>query len=159
MLPGSFWKTQHAYTFENRSWWKNMPLFGTSYMNFFSVTDVTLKQINLASAFRITFFLPVWLNLLICGLIHVLNWNAICFAFTFLTGSMNDDYRLIISQDPMGFNNYTATGSSTTLISARVSYTYNLLGPCLTLDTACSSGLMAIHLGCQAILTGKVRSY
>lgn len=68
---------------------------------------------------------------------------------------MNDDYKLITSQDPMGTNNYSATGSSTTLISARVSYVFNLHGPCLTLDTACSSALMAIHLGCQAILTGS----
>ncbi|XP_052769490.1 phthioceranic/hydroxyphthioceranic acid synthase-like [Mya arenaria] len=69
-------------------------------------------------------------------------------------GCMNDDYKIMSSQDPSGTTNYSATGTSTTVISARVSYVFNLHGPCLTVDTACSSAMMAIHLGCQAIRSG-----
>lgn len=71
-------------------------------------------------------------------------------------GAMNDDYKTLMSIDTTGegINAYTATGFSSALISSRVSYVYNLHGPCLTLDTACSSSLMAIHLGCQALKTG-----
>ncbi|WAQ97510.1 PPSD-like protein [Mya arenaria] len=69
-------------------------------------------------------------------------------------GCMNDDYKIMSSQDPLGTTNYSATGSSTTVISSRVSYVFNLHGPCLTVDTACSSAMMAIHLGCQAIRSG-----
>lgn len=69
---------------------------------------------------------------------------------------MNDDYKTLVSMDTSGeLNAYSATGFSSTIISSRVSYFYNLHGPCMTLDTACSSALIAIHLGCQAIKTGK----
>ncbi|XP_052816270.1 phenolphthiocerol synthesis polyketide synthase type I Pks15/1-like isoform X1 [Mya arenaria] len=69
-------------------------------------------------------------------------------------GCMNDDYKIMSMQDSSGNTNYSATGSSTTVISSRVSYVFNLQGPCLTVDTACSSAMMAIHLGCQAIRSG-----
>nr|KAG5702434.1 hypothetical protein BaRGS_027521 [Batillaria attramentaria] len=69
-------------------------------------------------------------------------------------GSMNNDHLATF----LGLNNkvtgHTATGTSATILSARLSYVFNLLGPSMVLDTACSSSLVAIHLGCQAILTG-----
>nr|KAG5702438.1 hypothetical protein BaRGS_027525 [Batillaria attramentaria] len=69
-------------------------------------------------------------------------------------GSMNNDHLATF----LGHNNkvatHTVTGTSTTILSARLSYVFNLLGPSMVLDTACSSSLVAIHLGCQAILTG-----
>ncbi|CAF1040342.1 unnamed protein product [Rotaria sordida] len=39
--------------------------------------------------------------------------------------------------------------------SARLSYHFDLHGPNVTLDTACSSGLQAIHLGVQELRTGE----
>ena len=67
---------------------------------------------------------------------------------------MNDDYKVMTTHDNEDHTSYSATGMSTSVISARISYVYNLHGPCLTMDTACSSALVAIHLGCQAIRTG-----
>ncbi|MBL8994237.1 MAG: hypothetical protein JNM63_12925, partial [Spirochaetia bacterium] len=43
----------------------------------------------------------------------------------------------------------------TNLISSRVSDFYDLHGPSWTVHTACSSSLIAIHNGCQSILTGE----
>jgi polyketide synthase PksN len=40
-------------------------------------------------------------------------------------------------------------------IANRVSYCMNLTGPSLTLDTACSASLTALHLACEAINTGE----
>ena len=51
-------------------------------------------------------------------------------------------------------NAHTATGSSMTLTSNRISYTYDLTGPSVTLDTACSSSLVALDMACQAVLRG-----
>ncbi|MCP4213861.1 MAG: KR domain-containing protein, partial [bacterium] len=40
-------------------------------------------------------------------------------------------------------------------LSLRVSYALNLKGPSFTFFTACSTSLVAIHLGCQAVLSGE----
>lgn len=37
----------------------------------------------------------------------------------------------------------------------RVSYTFNLTGPSLTIDTACSSFLFALHYALRAIKAGN----
>lgn len=50
---------------------------------------------------------------------------------------------------------YTGINSSQTVLSARLSYFYDLKGPCLTTDTACSSSLVAVHLACQSLWQGE----
>lgn len=50
---------------------------------------------------------------------------------------------------------HSGTGNSPTILSARISYTYDLRGPCYSLDTACSSSLVSLHTACQAIWNGE----
>lgn len=45
----------------------------------------------------------------------------------------------------------STVGSWTSIIGSRISYTYDFRGPCIVIDTACSSGLVAIHEACKAI--------
>jgi len=40
-------------------------------------------------------------------------------------------------------------------LTSRVSYKLNLEGPSITIQTACSTSLVAIHLACQALLIGE----
>src|SRR5436190_183579 len=40
-------------------------------------------------------------------------------------------------------------------LATRVSYKLDLKGPSLTIQTACSTSLVAVHLGCQALLNGE----
>ncbi|XP_041362793.1 putative inactive phenolphthiocerol synthesis polyketide synthase type I Pks15 [Gigantopelta aegis] len=67
-------------------------------------------------------------------------------------GVMNDDYSRLTSINDA--SNYSVTGASNSIMSARVSYVFDLRGPCMVIDSACSSSLIAIHLASQALLSG-----
>ena len=40
-------------------------------------------------------------------------------------------------------------------LSTKIAYNLNLKGPCFSIQTACSTSLVAIHLACQGILNGE----
>src|SRR6267142_534126 len=46
------------------------------------------------------------------------------------------------------------TGSSMSILAARISYFLNLQGPCISIDTACSSSLVAIAHACDSLNSG-----
>src|ERR1700726_526711 len=54
-----------------------------------------------------------------------------------------------------GAEGYQMTGGATAVITGRVSYALGLEGPAVTVDTACSASLVALHLACQALRSGE----
>lgn len=50
---------------------------------------------------------------------------------------------------------YMAIGTSNAAAAGRISYRLGLQGPAVAVDTACSSGLVAIHQACQALRLGE----
>ncbi|WP_399196992.1 SDR family NAD(P)-dependent oxidoreductase, partial [Streptomyces sp. WAC 01325] len=50
---------------------------------------------------------------------------------------------------------YLLTGSTPSVASGRLSYVFGLEGPAVSVDTACSSALVALHLAAQALRAGE----
>ena len=60
-----------------------------------------------------------------------------------------------LAYDSAPFDFYKHTGSGRYFASGRVSYALGLEGPSLTLDTGCSSSLVAVHLAVQSLRSGE----
>lgn len=56
----------------------------------------------------------------------------------------------------MNSDNLISTGTTTSILASRMSYFLNLKGPAVVLDTACSSGLVALHMASQALSSGEI---
>ncbi|GAA3566902.1 hypothetical protein GCM10022419_054480 [Nonomuraea rosea] len=69
-------------------------------------------------------------------------------------GAISSDYAgLVLNRGE--FSPYTLPGLNRGLIANRVSYALDLRGPSMTVDTAQSSSLIAVHLACDSLRAGE----
>lgn len=69
-------------------------------------------------------------------------------------GSSSLDYVMLQAKDPLSKPAPLAAGMTRNMLANRVSSFFDFHGPSASVDTACSSGLMAIELACQSIWCG-----
>ncbi|WP_433722795.1 SDR family NAD(P)-dependent oxidoreductase [Nocardia sp. CA-129566] len=73
-----------------------------------------------------------------------------------LVGTHRDDYAALLGTLPDdAITHHTLTGVSRGVIANRVSYFLGVHGPSLTIDSAQSSALVAVHLACQSLRSGE----
>lgn len=65
-------------------------------------------------------------------------------------GMMNADFAGV---DIGPVSAYAATGNTISIAAGRLSFALGTQGPCATIDTACSSALVALHAARAAVLT------
>jgi acyl transferase domain-containing protein len=68
---------------------------------------------------------------------------------------MTDDYNKMTAKSPDTLPKYAATGLEATMIANRVSYFFDVHGPSMHIDTACSSSMTALDLACKSLYNGR----
>ncbi|WP_216216671.1 type I polyketide synthase [Amycolatopsis aidingensis] len=67
-------------------------------------------------------------------------------------GAIPQDYRVGPADNVDGF---ALTGTTTSVLSGRLAYVLGLVGPTVTVDTACSASLVSLHLAARALRAGE----
>jgi len=70
-------------------------------------------------------------------------------------GIASTDYAYRMSEDLDVVDASMATGNAPSIAANRLSYFYDLHGPSIAMDTACSSSMVAFHQACRAIASGE----
>lgn len=70
-------------------------------------------------------------------------------------GVGSDDYGRRMLEDLPRIEAWTGIGAAFCAVANRISYTLDLRGSSLAVDTACSASLVALHLACQALRSGE----
>lgn len=70
-------------------------------------------------------------------------------------GMTHGDYQLVAADANAIEGPYGFTGNNYSMASGRISYAMGLHGPSFTVDSACSSSLLAIHMACRSLHDGE----
>ncbi|RTE81726.1 hypothetical protein BHE90_003791 [Fusarium euwallaceae] len=65
--------------------------------------------------------------------------------------TFSQDWETMMMKDTHNLAKYHVTGTHKAIVANRISYLFDLKGPSLSLDTACSGGLVALHQACQGL--------
>ncbi|MFE2043043.1 SDR family NAD(P)-dependent oxidoreductase [Streptomyces sp. NPDC059477] len=70
-------------------------------------------------------------------------------------GAEVQEYGPRLHDAPDGLDAHLLAGNAASVISGRVAYVLGAEGPAVTVDTACSASLVAVHLACRSLRDGE----
>ena len=68
-------------------------------------------------------------------------------------GIASSEYGSLQTTESLG--THSSTGVASCMAANRLSFAFDLRGPSVSVDTACSSALVAVHLACQSLRSGE----
>lgn len=73
---------------------------------------------------------------------------------TAVFGACSDDYSRMLTKDVDSAPRLVLTGTEASVLVGKISWYFNLAGPCLHINTACSSSLTALDYACKSMQSG-----
>lgn len=70
-------------------------------------------------------------------------------------GCFTSDFASMQSRDMQNIPKYNSLGTAGSMLANRISWFYDLRGESMFIDTACSSSMVAMALGCQGLISGE----
>ncbi|KAI0444956.1 polyketide synthase PksD [Xylaria telfairii] len=71
------------------------------------------------------------------------------------SSSMSEDFMRIVAKDPDQAPMNTPTGTTPCILANRLSWYFDLTGPSIQVNTACSSSMIAMDLACRSLQSGQ----
>ncbi len=75
--------------------------------------------------------------------------------FAGFSSDFGEDYRRLIHIHAPDAPEISVAGNIRSIIASRIAYHLDLTGPSMMIDTACSSGLVAVHQACKSLQSGE----
>jgi len=69
-------------------------------------------------------------------------------------GSFSNDYSVVSGNELDQQSMWHSTGCGDAMLSNRLSWFYDMKGPSFSIDTACSSSMVALHYACRDLQDG-----